>query len=129
MVRLYQSLGFLEKTVAEIASLEVRSAIRRRQRANDFSASEADRFIQELEQEFGSTRVIPVTRALQQSAAALIDNHGLKSLDSIQLASALSLRSKAPSLEIRFAATDAALLTAAHAEGFLTWNPASTTTP
>jgi predicted nucleic acid-binding protein len=92
MIRFYEPLSSPEKFISELASIEVRSAIRRRERANHFSADEAELLLRSLESELAAARIIPVNRAIFQKAHAAIDRHKLKSLDSIQLASALDLR-------------------------------------
>jgi hypothetical protein len=80
------------KLVSVLALIEVRSAIRRRQRTGDISTVDAESAIAALVGE--SRRVIeqPVTAVVVQFASALVDRQDLRALDSLQLASALLAR-------------------------------------
>ncbi len=63
-------------------------------------------------------------------ASGVIARHALRSLDALQLASALSIREGLESDEdLLFIATDERLLRAASAEGIPTWNPETSAPP
>jgi predicted nucleic acid-binding protein len=114
------------KQVSVLALIEVRSAIRRRQRTGDISTVDAELAIAALVNE--SRRVIeqPITAVVVQHASALVDRQDLRALDSLQLASALVARGSLQENDrIQFIASDQKLLSAAKAEGFDVWDPAS----
>ena len=110
--------------VSVLAAVEVRSAIRRRQRAGDLDATDADLAVATLIQETGRIVEHPVTSSTLAEASGLIDRHGLRALDSIQLAAALVARTGLPGNDsLRFVASDRRLLDAAKREGFIVWDP------
>lgn len=114
--------------VSVLAAVEVRSAIRRRQLLGDLDADDADIAISTLDQETGRIIEHPITAPVISQAISLVDRHGLRALDSIQLASAMVARAGLTGNEsITFAASDYKLLQAAQKEGFAVWNPASAT--
>lgn len=112
------------KQVSVLAWIEVRSAIRRRQRTGDISAADADSSVAALAGESRRLLEHPVTAAIIEHASALVDRQDLRALDSLQLASALVARdSLQESDSIQFIASDQKLLKAAQAEGFDVWDP------
>ncbi|MEO6807076.1 MAG: type II toxin-antitoxin system VapC family toxin [Edaphobacter sp.] len=114
--------------VSVLAAIEVRSAIRRRQMLGDLHANDADLAISTLNQETGRIIEHPITAPVISEATGLVDRHGLRALDSIQLASAMVARTTLTGNDsMTFAASDHKLLQAAQKEGFVIWNPASVT--
>lgn len=110
--------------VSVLAAVEVRSAVRRRQRVGDISGADADSVIATLVQETGRIVEHPITAGVIAQATGLIDRHGLRALDSVQLASAMIARSGLPQNDsLRFVASDIKLLESAQREGLLVWNP------
>ncbi len=110
--------------VSVLAAIEVRSAIRQRQRAGDIADVDADLAVATLIQETGRIVEHPVTAATMAQASGLIDRHGLRALDSIQLGAALVARTGLPGNgPVRFVASDRRLLDAAKLEGFIIWDP------
>jgi uncharacterized protein len=110
--------------VSVLAAVEVRSAVRRRQRVGDISGIDADSVIANLVQETGRIVEHPITAAAIAQATGLIDRHGLRALDSVQLASAMIARSGLPQTDsLTFVASDLKLLESAQREGLLVWNP------
>jgi predicted nucleic acid-binding protein len=112
--------------VSVLAAIEVRSAIRRRRLAGDIEAADEDLAISTLVQETGRIVEHPISSSIIAEATGLVDRHGLRALDSIQLASAIVARVLLDRNDsMTFAASDFKLLEAAKKEGFSVWNPAS----
>lgn len=110
--------------VSVLAAVEVRSAIRRRQFAGDIDENDAAIAIGTLVQETGRIIEHPITAPVIAEATGLVDRHGLRALDSIQLATALVARGPVgDSQPVTFVASDHKLLKAAALEGFQTWDP------
>ena len=78
--------------VSVLAALEVRSAIRRRHLSGDIDASDANLAISTLIQETGRIVEHPVSGSVIAEATGLVDRHGLRALDSLQLATAIVAR-------------------------------------
>jgi uncharacterized protein len=108
-----------------LAEVELRSAVRRRQRAGDLDAKLADdilfRFGRHLETKFLRQTLNEV---VIETASALLDRHPLRAYDAIQLSGCLSLRSSASEDPV-FVCADANLLKAAEAEGLIPLDPAA----
>jgi predicted nucleic acid-binding protein len=110
--------------VSVIAAVEVRSALRRRQKAGDIDAANAALAISSLIHETGRIVEHPITAPTLAEASGIIDRHSLRALDSIQLASALVAKAALTRDDnLRFVASDQRLLEAAQREGLLVWNP------
>ncbi|MBS1823358.1 MAG: type II toxin-antitoxin system VapC family toxin [Acidobacteria bacterium] len=124
IIQLVTEVEDQRKQVSVLAWIEVRSAIRRRQRTGDISAADAESSITALVGESRRLLEHPVTAAIIEHASALVDRQDLRALDSLQLASALVARnSLQESDSIQFIASDQKLLKAAQAEGFDVWDP------
>jgi len=114
--------------VSVLAAIEVRSAIRRRHLSGDIRAEDADLAISTLVQETGRIIEHPISASVIAEATGLLDRHYLRSLDSIQLATAIVARTALNRNDsMTFAASDNKLLLAAEKEGFSVWNPVPTT--
>ncbi len=107
--------------ILSLAQVEVQSAVRRRQRAGDLSASVADKllamFQDHLEVGFEQQHVGDVE---VQSACALVDQYALTTMDAIHMAAFVSL-----SMEVRpggaiFVSADRELLRAVEAQQLVT---------
>ena len=71
---------------------------------------------------------MPLDEHVIHLASLVIDRHALRSLDAIQLASALALRDELEQGNVPlFIASDHRLLEAARVENLPTWNPADAT--
>ncbi len=110
--------------VAQVARVEVPAALWRKQRTGTLTARLAAALIDDFEADWfgdedGRLRfgVIRMTSLVMEDAAQLTGAHGLRAYDAIQLSSARAVRA-ADSTITTFAAFDAALRTAAAAEGF-----------
>ncbi len=67
----------------------------------------------------------PVTPAVLEAANGLVDRYVLRALDAVHLGAAIVARDLMSASDMRFIASDHALLRAAHEEGFETWDPAA----
>lgn len=109
--------------IAELTLVEMRSMLARRVKAKTLSPNAAKQlrsdFLIHARDEY---LIIPIGTGIVSGAEALVDRHGLRTLDALQLASALhaGVLLNDP---ITFVGADAALLTAAQAEGLSTDNP------
>jgi hypothetical protein len=65
----------------------------------------------------------PITAPVLELAGVLVDRYPLGALDAVQLASAVVVRDLMSAPDMRFIASDHALLDAAGEEGFDTWDP------
>ena len=110
--------------VSVIAAIEVRSAIRRRHLSGDIRTDDADLAVATLVQETGRIIEHPISASVIAEATGLVDRYCLRSLDSIQLATAMVARATLSKNDsMTFAASDHKLLLAAEKEGFSIWNP------
>jgi predicted nucleic acid-binding protein len=109
--------------ILEIALLEFRSALRRKERRGDISAFDANSALARLEQQAASLyRVESLTPTVANEAARLIDLYPLRTYDAVQLAGCLAVRSSVlPPLT--FVCADYRLCAAANLEGVATINP------
>lgn len=123
LISMIEAIDDGHKLVSSIASLEVRSAIRRRVRNGDILPEYADLALDSLSVE--SRRLVehPVTAQVLEVAREVIDRHLLRSLDSIQLATCIVGRDALRVSDVCFVASDAALLRAAVVERFEIFNP------
>jgi predicted nucleic acid-binding protein len=110
--------------VSVLASIEVRSAVRRRQFAGDIDVTDAALVVAALNQETGRIIEHQLTANVFAEASGLVDRYSLRALDSLQLATAIvaqqTLADRSP---VVFVASDQKLLQVAEAEGFEIWNP------
>jgi predicted nucleic acid-binding protein len=109
--------------VSALAFVEVRSAIRRRQAVKDIDHAAAEEAIANLEAERKGIPQQAVTENIHLLAQVLVDQHLLRSLDSVQLASAIVV---AQDLHrgFHFVCSDHRLSSAARAEGLPVLDPA-----
>lgn len=109
--------------ILELTLLEVRSAIRRRERAHEISAVDANGFLTQIDQD-GKSRyfVERISDQVTAEAHRLIDNHPIRALDALQLAGCILL-SQAYRPPPIFVCADYDLCDAATAERIATLNP------
>ena len=111
--------------IPDIAPLEARSAVRRRQREGDVSGVDADRILNRMEDDGSSLFLVqPSTSAVLEEAARLIDRHPLRTYDALQLAGCLVTRDSVPG-PLTFVCADVRLCEAAGQEGLTVLNPIS----
>ena len=107
----------------ELARVEFRAAVRRRQREGDLSGETAAALLTDLDEHWQSLYLVqPLTAPVVEEAVALLDRRVLRAYDAMQLAGAVVLKSSvadAPS----FVCADQALVNAAEEEGLTVVNP------
>lgn len=123
MIRLMEQVDDGNKFVSALASLEVRSAIRRREGAGEISPTDADFAIESLAIENRRMVGQPLNPSVVETARHVIDRHSLRALDALQLATCMVARETIRATDICVVASDNALLAAARAEKFETFNP------
>ena len=108
-------------TILTISQIEFRSAVRRRERNGDIPSRIAQELL-ELFQTHLETRfnLQPVTDAVINVAAGLIDRHFLRAFDAIQLAGFVALLQGASAESPIFVCADEELLAAAGRDGLKT---------
>lgn len=111
------------KIVSVLTHIEASSAICRLRKAKMLTPPDATLALGLLAGDISRIVEQPVTPAVIQVAAVMIDRHYLRALDAVQLASAIVIRDLMNVPDMKFIALDRTLLEAAHLEGFDTWNP------
>lgn len=127
VIEIFRPKSFNRVYVAEIALVEVVSALTRRHRGNTLSSSAyskvQNRFRRNFEEKFFK---IETNLTIIEQAADLAERHALRGYDAVQLASAVYLhnrRQQAGLPAITFISADNALNTAAQSEGLNVDNP------
>lgn len=105
-------------TTSMLAYTEMRSALGRRRRERLFSEIQYRHILRQFARDWKKISRIPITERLIETAGDLADDHGLRSIDAIHLASAITLRKAMPGTTTAFFSADARLNTAAAHEGF-----------
>ena len=109
--------------ILDLAPIEARSAIRRREREGDIAGADADRVLRRIEDDVSSLFLVqPSTSAVMEEAARLIDRHPLRAYDALQLAGCLVV-CRGMTESVTFVCADARLCEAAANEGMTTLNP------
>jgi predicted nucleic acid-binding protein len=111
------------KVVSALASAEARSAICRLRRGEAFTPAEASLLFDALAADLRKMIEQPVIPPVLEAANGLVDRYVLRALDAVQLGSAVVVRDLMSAPDMRFIASDHALLSAAEQEGFATWDP------
>jgi uncharacterized protein len=113
--------------ILSLAQIEFRAAVRRRQRAGEIPATEADGLVESFRRHAeGRFLIQAFSDSVLDVALLLIDSYPLRGYDAAQLAGYLELRSTSGSDEPTFICSDKALLTAAQNEGCPVLDPSST---
>lgn len=103
--------------VLEVSPVEVRSAIRRRERAGDISPDTASLILDRLQQHMESRFLRQVLDdTVLDGALEMIDRYALRAYDAIQLAGCLALKIATGTEHPTFVCSDHQLLAAAHSE-------------
>lgn len=112
--------------VLSLAQVEFRSAVRRRERAGQIPNSDANEIIDSFHRHSeGRFMVERFSDFLLDVASMLIDRHGLRAYDAMQLAGYLTLRAKSGSDTPIFVCADKKLLDAAQLEHSPVLDPSS----
>ena len=111
--------------VLAISVVEVRSAIRRRQRAGDIEASLANAVLESLQRHMESRFLRQaVNDTVIDTALEMIDRYALRAYDAVQLAGCLVIRGAAAEA-FTFVCSDHRLLEAARSEQLRVLDPAA----
>jgi predicted nucleic acid-binding protein len=123
LIQLLEKVDDSQKLVSALASLEVRSAIRRRQREGDIPLADADLALENVSLE--SLRIVeqPVSPAVIDVAKLVLDSHPLRAMDALHLATCIVMRDTLQVSDICFVSADDSLLKAASGERFPVLNP------
>lgn len=109
--------------ILDLAPLEARSAIRRREREGDIASADANQVLRQIEDDASALFLVqPSTSAVMEEAVRLIDRHPLRAYDALQLAGCLLVCEAMPE-PVTFVCADARLCEAAASEGLTTLNP------
>jgi predicted nucleic acid-binding protein len=111
------------KVVSALASVEARSAICRLRREESFTSAEASLIFDALAADLRKMIEQPIIPPVLAAANGLVDRYFLRALDAVQLGSAVVVRDLMSAPDMRFIASDHALLSAAEQEGFAIWDP------
>ncbi len=112
--------------ILSLAQVELRAAIRRRQRVGEILGPAADDLIESFRRHSeGKFLIQSFSDSLLDVAFALIDGYALKAYDAMQLGGYLLLRSISGTEEPVFVCADKALLSAARNEGCPVLDPCS----
>lgn len=123
LLRLVDSSEPHQFALLSVAQAELRSAVRRRERAGDLNGQTVAELLQRFDLHLGTIFVRQgVTDAILDVACAAIDRYPLRAYDALQLAGCLVLKSGTPSMPV-FVCADQQLLQAAEAEGLVWLDP------
>ncbi len=112
--------------VLSLASVEVRSAVRRRERAGEIDSVAADRLLARFQRHLeGKFLKQALTDSVLDVASVLLDRHGLRAYDAVQLSGYLALRTISGVEVPVFVCADRALLVAAQGEKLAVLDPCS----
>jgi predicted nucleic acid-binding protein len=104
--------------ILSLAQVEFRSAIRRRQKAGEIPTVIATQLLEAFRRHAEARFVTQkITDFLLDVASTLVDSHGLRAFDAIQLAGYMALRSSTVNDIPLFVCADRDLLVAAEREG------------
>lgn len=123
LIHLLQAVDDSRKLVSSLAGLEVRSAIRRRQREGDISPADATEALSAVDAELLRILEQPLSPAVVDFAKLVLDAHPLRAMDALHLATCLTVRDTLHTSDICFVSADDALLKAANLARFPTINP------
>jgi predicted nucleic acid-binding protein len=112
--------------ILSLSQVEFRSALRRRERNGEIPAVVANQLL-DLFKRHAESRLVrqAVTDYLIDLASALVDRHGLRAFDAIQLAGYLALKTSVGAETPIFVCADHGLLSAAKLEGVPVLDPCS----
>ena len=105
--------------LAEIAKIEFSSVIWRKCRMKEIDEFDGRKLLEKFEKDYPQFSFVPDTDELRSTAKNLIEKHwktGLRTLDSIQLSTAISVKNEIE----RFISADRLLIETAKREGFKT---------
>jgi predicted nucleic acid-binding protein len=111
-------------TVSSLTQVEVRSAIRKRERLQEIDGALAVQAIIRFEQHFQARYIIQsINNMILEEAKALVDRRGLRAYEAIQLAVCLAVKGSAGESAATFVCAERDLLRAAESEGLEVLDP------
>ncbi|MCY3596439.1 MAG: type II toxin-antitoxin system VapC family toxin [Rhodospirillales bacterium] len=123
VVRLASDPDLDPVVILDLAILEFRSAVRRRQRERDVAQSAAEQILRKAEHDASSVFLLqPSGPAVIEEALRMVDSYPLRAFDALQLAGGLVAGYRAGSA-VTFACADTTLCEAARQEGLSVVNP------
>ena len=123
VIQLTGDLNRDQLAILDLALLECRSMVRRRERELAITREDAERILDLVEDHGLSLYVVqPTTADVLREARRLLDGHPLRTLDALQLAGCLSIRQSVPP-PLTFVCADTRLCEVASQEGVATLNP------
>jgi predicted nucleic acid-binding protein len=125
MLEFANSEDYRNRVVSALAPVEARSAIYRLRRGKSLTPGEASLILNALAADLRKMIEQPAIPTVLDAANGLVDRYVLRALDAVQLGSAIVVRDLMSAPDMRFIASDHALLSAAEQEGFATWDPAA----
>ncbi|WP_281047469.1 type II toxin-antitoxin system VapC family toxin [Terriglobus saanensis] len=123
MLRFANAEDDRNKVISALAQIEARSAICRLRQGNFIDPAETALALNSLADEIRRVIEQPLNPPVIEAASTVIDRYYLRALDAAQLGSAIVARDLLGASDMRFIASDKALLEAAHEEGFDVWDP------
>ena len=124
MIELAESVEDRLKTASALAPVEVRSALRKRERMGLATAAETSSAVRIASDERRHMIEYQISSLVLAQASTMIDKHHLRALDAIQLATAMVVRdTNQLQSDVIFVCADEALLAAAEREGLQTLYP------
>jgi len=124
MLALASRSGENRLAVLALTQVELRSAIRRREKTGEIAPRVATQLLEMFSRHLETRLVIQaVTDLILDIAAKLIDRHALRAFDALQLAGYVAVRTSAGADVPVFVCADQALLGAAVKEGIVTFDP------
>ena len=126
VLRLASAAAGNQLAVLALAQVEIRSALRRRERAGEIAGTVVIQLLERFQRHLEAVFLRQVmTDATFDVACELVDRHGLFALDAVQLAGYLALRTSSGSTTPIFVSADRRLLEAAEAESVPVLDPCS----
>ena len=123
VIGLIQNIGGDRISILDITLLELRSAVRRREREGNMSELEANRVIDRIYENRVSLYLVqPLNLSVTEETMRVLDTHPVKTLDALQLAGCLIISRDMPEPPT-FVCADTRLNNAARLEGLTTLNP------
>lgn len=109
--------------ILDLARVEFRSAVRRRERAGDIESAQAFQILAQFDEHVSELYVTqPCNSSVVEEATRLLDHHAVRAYDAVQLAGAITLQSGSLS-EMTFVCADKELVKAARIEGLTVMDP------
>lgn len=126
VLRLASGAAGNQLAVLALAQVEIRSALRRRERAGEISGAVVIQLLERFQRHLEAVFLKQVmTEAMFDVACELVDRHGLFSFDAVQLAGYLALKTSSGANTPIFVSADRDLLEAAEAESAPVLDPCS----